>query len=849
MSDTLRGLIETQARERPDAPALLGPGRVPLSYAQLLTQVDCTVGALRQFGICRGDRVAVVLPNGAEMAAAFLAIAAGAACAPLNPGYRLEEYGFYLSDLNARALVLPASVESPARRCALERGIPILELPVGQASACPADGFSQPDDIALLLHTSGTTSRPKIVPLTQANLCASAFHIQIALQLTPADRCLNVMPLFHIHGLAGALLSSLACGASVVCTPGFEAARFFEWLARFRPTWYTAVPTMHQALLSEAARHLETLAAAPLRLIRSCSAPLPPQVMAELERVFNAPVIESYGMTEASHQMTSNPLPQRKRKPGSVGIAAGPEVVILGPDWSVLPVGTCGEVAVRGPNVTPGYENNPEANAAAFAGGWFRTGDQGYVDEEGYLSLTGRLKEIINRGGEKISPREIDEALLDHPAVAQALAFAISHPTLGEDVGAAVVLREGRVASQPELRAFAAQRLADFKVPRTVVLLDEIPKGPTGKPQRIGLAERLGLGVAQGDAASPPPRTEAEKRLAQIWSSVLRCGRVGVCEDFFAVGGDSLGVVVLLAQIEAAFGKRLPLAAFLQNPTIEGLARSLAEDKGTASESSLVELQPSGERCPLFCVPASAGTALLYRELARQLAPDQPVYGLQSAGLDGQQAPLTTVTQMAAHYVEAIKAARPEGPYLLLGYCLGGSIALEMAVQLQERRDAVAFLGIVSTEGAAPEPRSLHEHLQYHWPRLSGPYFAERLRYRWQRVLQTGADLLCPLWLACGRPLPQVLLRQRVQGINHRAGLAWQSRAFRGRITYFQGQDDPRAEPASFWGQLASEGVELVTVPGRGEGIFGKPCAAGLAAALRKSVQTSTPPARREPRE
>ena len=836
MSDALRGLIEKQARDRPDAPALLEPGRDPLSYAQLLARVDCTVGALRQFGICRGDRVAVVLPNGAEMAAAFLSIAAGATCAPLNPGYRLEEYGFYLSDLKAKALVVPRGVESLARRCALERGIPILELPVGLTSACAADGFSQPDDIALILHTSGTTSRPKIVPLTQANLCASASHIQIALQLTPADRCLNVMPLFHIHGLAGALLSSVSCGASVVCTPGFEAAKFFEWLARFRPTWYTAVPTMHQALLSEAVRHSETLAAAPLRLIRSCSAPLPPQVMAELERVFNAPVIESYGMTEASHQMTSNPLPPRKRKPGSVGIAAGPEVVILDPDWSVLPVGTRGEVAVRGPNVTPGYENNPEANAASFAGGWFRTGDQGYIDEQGYLFLTGRLKEIINRGGEKISPREIDEVLLDHPAVAQALTFAIPHPTLGEDIGSAVVLRKGRVATRAELRAFAAQRLAAFKVPRTVVLLEEIPKGSTGKPQRIGLAERLGLGVAQGDAASPPPRSETEKRLARIWSSVLRCKRVGVSDDFFAVGGDSLRALELLIHVEKAFGKRFPLAAFIQNPTIEGLVKGLANEKGTASDSCLVELQPSGEGRPLFCVPAASGTAFLYREFARELAPDQPVYGLQSA-LDGLPAPLTTVTHIAAHYVETIKAAQPAGPYLLLGYCLGASVAVEMAAQLQERGDAVAFLGIVSTKRAASEPRSLLDHLQYHWPNLSGPYVAERLHYRWQRVRQSGADLLCQLCLACGHPLPQVLLRQRVQGINHRAGLAWQPRTFQGRITYFQGQDDPGPEPASFWARLASEGLELVKVPGRGEGIFRKPYAAGLAAALRKSLQ------------
>jgi acyl-CoA synthetase (AMP-forming)/AMP-acid ligase II len=354
-------------------------------------------------------------------------------------------------------------------------------------------GLAQPDDVALVLHTSGTTSRPKIVPLSQTNVCATAAHIRETLALTPADRCLNVMPLFHIHGLMAAVLSSLGAGASVFCTPGFNALRFFSWVQEANPTWYTAVPTMHQAILARADRNREIIESASLRLVRSSSASLPPQVMQELEQTFRAPVIESYGMTEAAHQMASNPLPPRARKPGTVGVAAGPEIAIMDDAGSLLAPGETGEVVIRGPNVTRGYQNNPQANAAAFTHGWLRTGDQGVMDVEGYLTITGRLKEIINRGGEKISPREVDEVLLDHPAVVQAVTFAMPHDKLGEEVAAALVLNAGAAVTENEIREFARSRLADFKVPRRIVILDEIPKGPTGKLQRIGLAKQLGL--------------------------------------------------------------------------------------------------------------------------------------------------------------------------------------------------------------------------------------------------------------------------------------------------------------------------------------------------------------------
>ncbi len=500
-------VIELLQRGGADAVAVEALGRQPLKYGMLRRHVDATVLALNNLGVGRNDPVAIVLPNGPEMAMAFVAISAGATTAPLNPGYRADEFEFYLSDLKAKLLVVAAGHETVAGEVARKLGIPVAELRwspndpagffeiAGTSTAVTSNrgGQAETDDIALVLHTSGTTSRPKLVPLSHQNVCASAANIAKSLSLVSNDRCLNVMPLFHIHGLIAAVLSSFHVGSSVLCTPGFDALKFFGWMQETAPTWYTAVPTMHQVILGRAGRNREALDEVKLRFVRSSSASLPPQVMSELEKTFQAPVIEAYGMTEAAHQMASNPLPPRARKPGSVGMAAGPEIAVMNESGHLLPMGSVGEVVIRGANVTAGYLGNVDANETAFVDGWFRTGDQGVIDEEGYLRLTGRLKEIINRGGEKISPREVDEVLLDHPAVLQAVTFAIPHKKLGEEIGAALVLETGLSVSKSELKEFVSHRLADFKVPRQVVFLNEIPKGPTGKVQRIGLAQKLGL--------------------------------------------------------------------------------------------------------------------------------------------------------------------------------------------------------------------------------------------------------------------------------------------------------------------------------------------------------------------
>jgi acyl-CoA synthetase (AMP-forming)/AMP-acid ligase II len=609
----LSDLLAFQAEHVPDAVAIAAPGRTPLTYANLQRHVEDTTRWLNALGVSRDDRVALVLPNGPEMATAFLGVSAGATAAPLNPAYQQSEFDFYLRDLGAKALVVQAGDPSPVRAAARALGIALIELSPAsngegaglfdlstqtsrQVVPTPLSaGFAQPEDLALVLHTSGTTARPKIVPLTQANLCASARNVGATLQLSPRDRCLNVMPLFHIHGLVAALLASLAAGASVVCTPGFLAPRFFAWTREFSPTWYTAVPTMHQAILDRAEANHESVGACPLRLVRSSSAALPPTVLAELEEAFGAPVIESYGMTEAAHQMASNPLPPRPRKLGSVGMAAGPEIAIVDEAGRLLPSGQSGEIVIRGDNVTPGYEHNPQANASAFTDGWFRTGDQGYLDDEGYLFVTGRIKEFINRGGEKISPREVDEALLNHPAVAQAVAFAVPHAQLGEDVAAAVVSKPNGTVSERELQEFAAARLAGFKVPRRIILLDELPKGSTGKVQRIGLAEKLGLAaVGQARPEAKPnfvaSRTPVEEALAEIWVEVLGVKPVGVHDNFFDLGGDSMLATQVISRVQATMQEELTQLSFFETPTVAGLAETITGQIEKAEHEELARV-------------------------------------------------------------------------------------------------------------------------------------------------------------------------------------------------------------------------------------------------------------------
>jgi acyl-CoA synthetase (AMP-forming)/AMP-acid ligase II len=465
---------------------------IRLSYKQLRDQVDAVAGALTAAGVGRGDRIAMALPNGLAAVVAFLGASVAGTAAPLNPAYKEDEFRFYLEDTSAKVLLVPPDGGEDARRAAGDR-VKVIAIDPTESGDVRLEDFTPRhanapglDDVALILHTSGSTGRPKRVPLSHRNLTISAGNVARTYALGPEDVSLCVMPLFHVHGLVASTLATFATGGTLVVPAKFNPLSFWRVAKAHAVTWYSAVPTIHQLLVARAGSGRPE-GVDRLRFIRSCSASLAPQLMSNLEAAFGAPVLEAYGMTEAAHQMASNPLPPDARKPGSVGKGTGVEVSIMDAAGRHLAKGDRGEVVIRGPNVTRGYENNPEANASSFTDGWFRTGDQGFLDADGYLTLVGRIKELINRGGEKISPREIDEVLLSHPAVAEAVAFGVPHDAWGEEVAAAVVVRSP--IEEADLLAYCRERLADYKRPKQIHITTAIPRTATGKIQRRIVAQ------------------------------------------------------------------------------------------------------------------------------------------------------------------------------------------------------------------------------------------------------------------------------------------------------------------------------------------------------------------------
>jgi len=519
----------------------------------------------------------------------MIAVSAGATCVPLDLGFTAHECQRFFADLRVSALVTRAGLDTACRDIAHDQSISVIDL--GPADSEGRSAFnlfgSAADHVAkadltfgtgdaFILMTSGSSSRPKTVPLTHAAVCLSACNVGASLSLEPQDRLLNVMPLFHIHGLVPGLLAPLAAGSSVVCT-GFEPVTFFDWLEEFRPTWYTGVPTIHRAILSAAALRKQSTALCSLRLIRSSSSTLPRAVMDSLESLFGVPVIDTYGMTEAASQVAANPL--NRRKPGSVGKAAGVEIAIMDGEGRPLPQGDTGEIALRGPTITRGYDNDSAATADAFRDGWFRTGDLGYQDADGYLFIVGRIKDIISRGSLKVAPLEIEQALLNHPDVVEAVVFPVQNSRLGEDVAAAVVLRQNSSVTARGLRNFASERLAGFKVPSLIRIVAEIPKGPSGKFKRSELAATLAIEPAATQADHGGgillPRSQTEEQLSAMWKDLLELDQIGIDEDVFALGADSLVFTLAVFQIWDRFGIEVSFQDLFDAPTVAGLAKRL----------------------------------------------------------------------------------------------------------------------------------------------------------------------------------------------------------------------------------------------------------------------------------
>jgi acyl-CoA synthetase (AMP-forming)/AMP-acid ligase II len=470
---------------------------IRVTYDSLRQQVLAMASALVSAGIRRGDSVAIALPNGLPAIVSFLSASIAGTAAPLNPAYPYEEFLFFLGDTGARILLCPPVGAEFARSAAADRKIPVFSVEMSEQgnvhlAGVPTGGsVTEPtaEDIALILHTSGSTGRPKRVPLRHFNLAVSSANIANTYALSEEDVSLCIMPLFHVHGLIASTMATLLSGGIVVVPTNFNALSFWRTVREHHVTWYSGVPTMHQLLLART--HHKPAEAASLRFIRSCSAPLSPELIHKIEGLFGVPFVEAYGMTEAAHQMTSNPLPPRHRKAGSVGVGAGLRISIMDKEGNHLGTSHRGEIVIQGANVFRGYENNPEANARAFANGWFRTGDEGFLDADCYLHLTGRIKDIIIRGGENVAPHEVDEILLKHPAVAAAVTFGYAHPTLGEEVAAAVVLHEPHAATQSVLIKHCRESLAEFKCPKKIYLVKSIPTTATGKIRRRAVAAAL----------------------------------------------------------------------------------------------------------------------------------------------------------------------------------------------------------------------------------------------------------------------------------------------------------------------------------------------------------------------
>jgi oxalate---CoA ligase len=791
---TILELIQQQSSRSPNAVAIVAPKRSPLTYAALDRQVSQTATSLQRMGFGGTDRFAIVLESSAEAVTAFLAITACAISAPLNPAYSSPEFERYFQSLGITALIVQAGQDSPARSAAKSCGISIIELvpQLNQPAGCfelvgpialnceVTQAAPHPDSIGLLLQTSGTTAMPKVVPLTHQNLATAAFNFTQSYNLQPDDRCLMIVPLFHSQGLIGAVIASIAAGGQIICPGGFDASAFWQWLDEYQPTWYTAVPTMNQAIVAAAPAFRP--ANASLRFVRSAAATISPQLLQELETLLQVPVIEGYGMTEA-YQLTANPLPPHVRKPGSVGWPVNSELQVVGEKGEVLGADRVGEILVRGGNVIAGYEAvAPSINDQTFRQGWLHTGDQGYFDADGYLFLTARLKELIKQGGEQITPREIDEVLLQHPAIQEAVTFAIPHPSLGEVVAAAVVCKPGETSTQEDLRAFVGKHLAAYKVPSQIICLDRLPKGATGKVQRLGMADRLAEKLA---VPFVEPSTELEITLAYLWRSTLGMNHdspIGIDDNFFALGGDSLRATQLLLQIEAKLDCALPPDMIFRNLTIGQLAIALTEK--TIEKSNLVTIRVGGNRPPLFGIHDISGKVACYRHLANHLDADRPFYGIQAPSWPD---PLETfnisITAIAKTYIADIKTIQPTGPYHLMGYSFGGLVAFEMACQLQQQGEPVNFLGLLDSHVEGDfKPFGRRRKLRRHWQQLRREGLGYPLTVLHNRLSKGSNPQLDIVNIE--------ILRQPLAACLKRASIAYVPQYYDGPLHYYDAQDD-----------------------------------------------------------
>jgi oxalate---CoA ligase len=695
---TIGERLEYLARTQPEHAAFVSSDCAPLSYGELLRQVRNIGAVLQQAGLNCNARIAVAMPNGPRVALAIVAVSCAAVSVPVNPRQTLQEIERSFAALRPNAILLTRGEGSPARDAAARSGVPIIELEPAagnslgfghaggaQSAAYEAENLPAPESHAFILQTSGTASEPKLIPTSHRNMLAAAARVQAWFNLTPQDRCLSASPVFYAHGLHVTIFATLLNGGTAVFPADISKFDYAGWFEDLMPTWYSAGPALHRLVLDHLSSTEHRMSRHCLRLAVSGGAPLPREVLVGLQDGFGVPVLEHYGSSEGM-QICANQMPPGRSRPGTCGIPWPNTIRIVGDDGCEVPLGGLGEILIGGPTVVSGYLDAPDLTRACFVDGWFRSGDMGSLDEDGFLTLRGRKTDLINRGGEKVSPGEVDEALLGHPAVAEAAAFSVPHPRLGEDVAAAVVLRGGMGASPSELRRYVQDQLASFKVPRRIEIRDSLPKGATGKVLRRVLTESWRDATAPAiPITTPEPDggkfVDLAVQLTAIWERLLKTAPVGLDEDFFEKGGDSLLAMDMLAELDKLAGEAMPASILLDASTIRQLAQKLTE-RSNLSPRYLVEINSGGHQTPLIFFHGHfiVGGARLTVELTKRLGPDQPVFVIAPHGA-GEVFP-KSIEAMAAERLPLIMQAQPEGPYRLCGYCLGGLVAFETARML-----------------------------------------------------------------------------------------------------------------------------------------------------------------------
>jgi acyl-CoA synthetase (AMP-forming)/AMP-acid ligase II/thioesterase domain-containing protein/acyl carrier protein len=705
---TLNEALRRVAAVFPDRPAFVSTAYGPLTHAHLQDQIDRVRLCLRDAGLGSTARIGILVADAPQAALATVAVACCAVAVPVDPRLTPEELRQFLGALRFDALALVRGGPAAGLAVAEDRQVPVIEaVPTGGGRLgldfhAPRIGprvsvaEPEPDAPAFILRSSGTTAQPKLIPFSHRNMLAAAARWQTWFRLTAEDRCLAVSAPYYSHGLKVSIFTPLLTGGSIAFPANGSLVDPREWFGALRPTWYSAGPTLHRAVLDVARSRADVLGARALRFVSSGGAPLPSRVQEGLEEVLGVPVLEHYGSSEAAQIAANVPLPGASKR-GTVGRPWPDTLAIVGQDGRPLPPGQQGEVRVRGATVTPGYLGNTETGEAAFVEGWLRTGDIGSLDDDGFLTLHGRLRELINRGGEKISPQEIDSALLRHPAVVEAAAFAVPHPRLGEDVAAAVVLRPGSTAEAADLREFLRRELVSFKVPRRILILDQLPKGVAGKVQRRRLSERFA--AEAGDSVSPSsPAQEKrsstlEDELLAIWRRLLQSDALTIDDSFFDKGGDSLLATEMLIETEKLLGHVIPESVMVEAETIRELVPKLVSV--TSAGNPVVRFHADSARTPLFWFHGDFSDGGYYvRRLVSLLGVHQPVTSIAPHGLNDETIP-ASIAQMAAERLPLILEQQPEGPYLLGGYCNGAFVALEAARLLLEAGHKVEMVALI----------------------------------------------------------------------------------------------------------------------------------------------------------